>query len=117
MHEARETHIAVCEKKCLDPPKGQLPISIAEEGIEYLEPEDEFFYVYLHLEHQSHPRPRMALDMVTHKLLTAQDLTRNDFRAGDKLPMILPTSLLEMILPPTIQAQGQVLNDRKSCTG
>ncbi len=85
-------------------------IYLPEADIEYLEPEDEFFYVYLHLEHQSHPRPRMALDMVTYKLLTAQDLTRNDFRAGDKLPMILqvvfyngevawnvPTSLLEMI--------------------
>ncbi len=95
-------------------PGGELPtrprIYLSEVDIEYLEPEDEFFYVYLHLEHQSHPRPRMALDMVTYKLLTAQDLTRNDFRAGDKLPLILqvvfyngevawnvPTSLLEMI--------------------
>ena len=87
-------------------PRTYLP----EADVEYLQPEDDFFYVYLHLEHQSQPRPRMALDMVTYKLLTAQSLTRSDSRAGDKLPMILqvvfyngevawnvPTSLLEMI--------------------
>ena len=82
------------------------------EEIEYLEVEDEYFYVYLHLEHQSRPRPLMALDMSTYKLLAIQELTRNDFRAGDKLPTIfsvvlyngevawnVPTSLLEMLRP------------------
>ncbi len=52
----------------------------------------------------------MALDMVTYKLLAIQDLTREDFRSGDKLPAIFsivfyngeeawnaPTSLLDML--------------------
>ncbi len=78
--------------------------------IEYLEREDEFFYIYLHIEHQSRPRVRMALDMATYKLLAIQDLTRDDFRVGDKLPTVfsmvfyngeetwnVATSLLEML--------------------
>ncbi len=80
------------------------------EDVEYLELEDEYFYVYLHLEHQSRPRKRMALDMATYKLLALQDLTRNDYHLGDELPPIfqvvfyngeaawnVPTSLLEML--------------------
>ena len=83
---------------------------LAGEDVEYLNLEDEYFYVYLHLEHQSRPRVRMALDMATYKLLALQDLTRNDFRLGDELPTIfqvvfyngeaawnVPTSLLEML--------------------
>ncbi len=35
-----------------------------DEDVEYLDLEDEYFYVYLHIEHQSRPRVRMALDMV-----------------------------------------------------
>ncbi len=75
-----------------------------------MEREDEYFYVYLHIEHQSRPRVRMALDMVTYKLLATQDLTREDFKIGDKLPTIFSmvfyngeeawnasTSLLEML--------------------
>ncbi len=82
------------------------------EDIEYLEDEDEYFYIYLHIEHQSRPRVRMALDMVTYKLLAIQDLTRDDFHLGDKLPYVLSvvfyngeaawnvaTSLLEMLQP------------------
>ena len=80
------------------------------EDVEYPDSEGEYFYIYLHLEHQSRPRVRMALDMSTYKLLALQDLTRNDFRLGDKLPTIfqvvfyngevawnVPTSLLEML--------------------
>ena len=87
-------------------------IYLKGEDIEYLDREDEYFYVYLHIEHQSRPRVRMALDMVTYKLLAVQDLTRDDFRMGDKLPTIfsvvfyngeevwnVPTSLLEMLQP------------------
>ncbi len=33
-------------------------------------------------------RARMALDMATYKLLALQDLTRNGFKIGDKLPTI-----------------------------
>ncbi len=94
-----------------DPPR-RPRIYLDDEDIEYLEEEDEYFYVYLHIEHQSRPRVRMALDMVTYKLLAIQDLTRDDFHSGDKLPNVLSlvfyngeaawnvaTSLLEMLQP------------------
>ncbi len=87
-------------------------IYLYDEDIEILEEEDEYFYIYLHIEHQSRPRVRMALDMVTYKLLAIQDLTRDDFHLGDKLPNVLSlvfyngetawnvaTSLLEMLQP------------------
>ncbi len=54
----------------------------------------------------------MALDMVIYKLLAIQDLTRENFRLGDKLPVVfqvvfyngeepwnVPTSLLDMLQP------------------
>ncbi len=94
-----------------DPPR-RPRVYFDDEDIEVLEEEDEYFYVYLHIEHQSHPRVRMALDMVTYKLLAIQDLTRNDFHIGDKLPTVfqvvfytgesawnVATSLLEMLQP------------------
>ena len=93
----------------IDP--GSRPQIYLDDGkIEYFDQESDYFYVYLHIEHQSRPRARMALDMVTYKLLAIQDLVRNDFRAGDKLPVIfsmvfyngdeawnVPTSLQEML--------------------
>ena len=76
------------------------------------EPSD-WFYVYLHLEHQSRPRKLMALDMVTYKLLALHDLARRKALApGGKLPTILSvvfynhdkpwtaaTSLLDLLEP------------------
>ena len=54
------------------------------------EPPPDWFYVYLHLEHQSRPRKLMALDMVTYKLLALHDLARRKALApGGKLPTIL----------------------------
>lgn len=93
-------------------PASRPQVYLDEGEVEYLDREDEYFYVYLHVEHQSRPRVRMALDMVTYKLLAAQDLTRDDFKIGDKLPTIFSvvfyngeevwtasTSLLEMLRP------------------
>ncbi len=73
----------------------------------------DWFYVYLHLEHQSRPRKLMALDMVTYKLLALHDLARRKaLSPGDKLPTILSvvfynhdqpwtaaTSLLDLLEP------------------
>ncbi len=91
-------------------PASRPRIYVDDGEIEYLDREDEYFYVYLHIEHQSRPRARMALDMVTYKLLAIQDLAREDFHIGDKLPTIfsvvfysgeaawnVATSLLEML--------------------
>ncbi len=93
-------------------PASRPRIYLDSKDIEYLEEEDEYFYVYLHIEHQSRPRVRMALDMVTYKLLAIQDLTRDNFHIGDKLPTVfgvvfyngeaawnVSTSLLEMLQP------------------
>ena len=102
-------------------PANRPRIYLDDEEIEYLLDEDEYFYVYLHIEHQSRPRIRMALDMVTYKLLALQDLTHDDFRLGDKLPgffsMVfyngeatwnVSTSLLEML--PTIEGTPEGLD-------
>ena len=92
-----------------------------DEEVEYLDHEDEYFYVYLHLEHQSWPRALMALNMVVYKLLAIQGLARvdDDFKVGDKLPVILSvvfysgeaawnvsTSLLEMFRPLVDMPEG-----------
>ena len=102
-------------------PPSRPRIYLDDEEIEYLVDEDEYFYVYLHIEHQSRPRIRMALDMVTYKLLALQDLTRGEFQLGDKLPGFFSmvfyngeaawnasTSLLEML--PTIKGAPEGLD-------
>ncbi len=77
------------------------------------DPPSDWFYVYLHLEHQSRPRKLMALDMVTYKLLALHDLARRKaLGPGGKLPTILSvvfynhdqpwtaaTSLLDLLEP------------------
>ncbi len=98
------------EKADRGEPANRPRIYLDGEDIEYLDRDDEYFYVYLHLEHQSRPRVRMALDMVTYKVLAIQDLTREEFHRGDKLPVVfsvvfyngeeawnVATSLLEML--------------------
>jgi hypothetical protein len=74
-------------KASLDP-ASRARTYLDDEEIEYLEEEDEYFYIYLHIEHQLRPRQLMALDMVTYKLIALQDLTRKGYKAGDKLPTI-----------------------------
>ena len=50
---------------------------------------EEWFYIYLHLEHQSKPRPRMALDTAAYRMLAWQDLARRDGLTDQgKLPPI-----------------------------
>ena len=80
------------------------------------EDEDEWFYVYLHLEHVSRPKRLMALDTTTYKLLVLQELSRRKGLTGSrrkrKLPPIfsivlytgekswaMPSSLLELLKP------------------
>ncbi|HEX9733551.1 MAG TPA: Rpn family recombination-promoting nuclease/putative transposase [Thermoanaerobaculia bacterium] len=73
--------------------------------------EEDWFYVYLHVEHRSTPRKRMALDTTVYKLLALQDLARRGklTRRG-KLPSIFtlvfytgeagwhaPTTLLDLV--------------------
>ena len=96
-------------------------VAIRQDGYETRElnpraapaPPSDWFYVYLHLEHQSRPRKLMALDMVTYKLLALHDLARRKALApGGKLPTVLSvvfynhdkpwtaaTSLLDLLEP------------------
>ncbi len=49
----------------------------------------EWFYVYLHIEHQSDPRRKMALYTTSYKLLAMEDLLRRgELTADKKLPPI-----------------------------
>jgi len=73
--------------------------------------EEEWFYVYLHIEHQSQPKWWMALDTTTYRLLAWQDLARSGaLGPKEKLPPILtlvfyegstawraPSSLLDLV--------------------
>ena len=75
------------------------------------EDEDEWFYVYVHLEHMSRPRRLMALDTTTYKLLALKELSRSkQLPRSKKLPSIFSavlytgekkwrakTSLLELV--------------------
>ncbi|MCP4449418.1 MAG: Rpn family recombination-promoting nuclease/putative transposase [Myxococcales bacterium] len=61
--------------------------------VAYSCPEEEkldWFFFYLHIEHQSNPRPKMSLFTSGYKLLAWQDLLRRDALVPDnKLPPIL----------------------------